>query len=137
MTIFDCVQYVDSIEPNAYNNEQKAQWVRECEGKVYTELFLMQPIGFSGLEPWAVMMELLSIPAPYNKIYPDYLQAKIHYANGEYDRYANSMQMFNQDWHELVVWFGQDYDSSDRHRNRMVQCEIPLYEEEEEVEDET
>lgn len=127
MKVAECIALVDSYESNAYPIETKARWLRECEGKVWTELFLMQPIGFAWGSPYDYLQEELSIPAPYNKLYPDYLQAKIHYANGEYDRYANSMQMFNQDWHELVVWFGQDYDSSDRHRNRLVQCEVPMY----------
>jgi len=134
MKVGECIALVDSYEPNAYPAETKARWLRECEGKVYTELFLMQPIGFSWGSPYDYLQEELAIPAPYNKIYPAYLRAMIHYANAEPDRYNMDIQLFNQSWHELCVWFGQDYDSSDRHRNRLVQCEIPLYVEEVEVE---
>lgn len=124
MTILDCIQYVDSIEPNAYNNEQKARWIRECEGKVYTQVFLQQTFDFPDLTPWAMMGMELAVPAPYNKLYPRYLQAMIHYANGEYDRYANSLQLFNEAWHELCVWFGQDFDISDRVRNHRITVTI-------------
>lgn len=124
MTILDCIQYVDSIEPNAYNNEQKARWIRECEGKVYTQLFLQQTYDFPDLTPWAMMGLELAIPAPYNKLYPRYLQAMIHYANGEYDRYGASMQLFNEAWHEVCLWFGQDFDISDRVRNRRITVAI-------------
>ncbi|MBP5729553.1 MAG: hypothetical protein J6Y48_21000 [Clostridia bacterium] len=124
MTIQDCIQYIDSIEPNAYNNEQKARWVRECEGKVYTQLYLQQTFDFPDLTPWAMMGLELSIPAPYNKLYPRYLQAMIHYANGEYERYAASMQLFNEAWSEVCRWFGQDFNISDRARNHRITVRI-------------
>lgn len=135
MTYLECIQYIDSIEPNAYNAGDKCRWLREIEGRIWTELFLLQPIGFSVEHMTDNIMQELSIPAPYNKVYWHYLRAMIHYANAEPDRYNMDIQLFNQSWHELVVWFGQDYDSSDRHRNRLVQCEIPLYADETEVED--
>ena len=124
MTINDCVTYVDSIEPNAYKNEQKARWVRECEGKVYTQVFLQQTFDFPDLTPWAMLGMELAVPAPYNKLYPRYLQAMIHYANGEYDRYAASMQLFNEAWGELNRWFGRDYDIADRARNHRITVRI-------------
>ena len=132
MTVLECIQYVDSIEPNAYTTDQKCRWVREIEGKVYGQLFLQQPNGFpirSELGLMQIILYELAIPAPYNKIYPLYLQAMIHYANGEYDRYAASMQMFNAAWHELVILFAGDYDISDRARNRRITVRInPEYE---------
>jgi hypothetical protein len=124
MTVSDCIQIVDSYEPNAYDLENKCRWVRECEGKVYSEIFLQQPIGFHAGPLAMILGYELAIPAPYNKIYPRYLQAMIHYANGEYDRYANSMQMFNDAWADLNIWFGQDYDITDRARNRRVTVRI-------------
>ena len=124
MTILDCIQYVDGIMPNAYNNEQKARWIRECEGKVYTQLFLQQTFDFPDLTPWAMMGLELAIPAPYNKIYPLYLEAQIHYHNAEPDRYNMTMSLFNSAWHEVCVWFGQDFDISDRARNRRITVPI-------------
>lgn len=120
MTYLECIQYVDSIVPNAYNSEHKCRWLRECEGKVYTQLFLQQPVGFSVTRMSEIIGYDLAIPAPYNKIYPLYLEAMIHYADAEPDRYNMSMQLFNEAWHELCVWFGQDYDISDRARNRRI-----------------
>ena len=122
MTVSDCITYIDSIEPNAYTAEQKTRWLSECEGKVYTELFLVQPYEFSPVV-WDAD-RTLAIPAPYDRLYPRYLQAMIHYANGEYDRYANSMAVFNEVWSLLNRWFGGDYDVTDRRRNRRITAEI-------------
>ena len=43
MTLSEVITFVDGIEPNAYTNEQKARWVRECEGLVWTRGFLLEP----------------------------------------------------------------------------------------------
>ena len=126
MTLAECISQVDGIEPNAYTYEQKRQWVSECEGKVYTQLFLLQPYEYGGMDYSEDNADVvtLALPQPYDKLYPRYLQAMIHYANGEYDRYANSMQMFNAAWHDAAVWFGQDYDISDRRRNPRITIEF-------------
>ncbi len=129
MTYYDCIRDVDRIEPNAYEVEDKIRWIRECEGMVYTDLFLQQPLGFHVDNMMDLHFWELSIPAPYNKIYRRYLQAMIHQANNEPERYANSMQLFNEAWHELCVWFGQDYDIADRARNRRVTVPIGSFEE--------
>lgn len=123
MTVQECINYIDSIEPNAYTDTQKAGWLSECEGKVYTSLFLVQPYEFTPIT--ASDSRTLALPAPYDRMYPRYLQAMIHYANGEYDRYANSMAVFNEVWAEANRWFGGDYDVTDRLRNRRVTIDIP------------
>lgn len=123
MTATECINYIDAIEPNAYTSAQKLRWVSECEGKVYTNLFLVQPYEFT---PVTDGSRILALPAPYDRIYPRYLQAMIHYANGEYDRYANSMAVFNEAWGELNRWFGGDYDVTDRLRNKRFEAVVTL-----------
>lgn len=124
MTVNNCIAYIDSIEPNAYTAAQKAMWISECEGKVYTDLFLLQPNEFTPVVYDADKDRTLALPAPYDRLYPRYLQAMIHYANGEYDRYANSMAAFNEVWGGLHRWFGANYDVSDRRRNRRVEASV-------------
>lgn len=127
MTASDVITLVDSYEPNAYPEDTKALWLRECEGKIYSEIFLQQPAGLgwrSELDAYNFKNSELSLPAAHDKIYQRYLQAMIHYANGEYDRYAASMQMFNAAWHELVLWFAGDFDISDRVRNPRITLPI-------------
>ena len=47
--------------------------------------------------------------------YAPYLEAKIDYANGEYEKYQNSMQMFNSFWGEFLRWFALVYRPADTH----------------------
>ena len=57
-------------------------------------------------------MELLVEP-PHSKLYAEYVMARIDYANGEYDKYENSMQMFNAFWGEFSRWFARTYRPAD------------------------
>ena len=59
-------------------------------------------------------VELLVEP-PHSKLYAEYVMARIDYANGEYDKYDNSMQMFNAFWGEFSRWFARVYAPADRH----------------------
>ena len=102
MTLAQCISYVDGIEPNAYTNEQKARWVSECEGRVWTDVFLQSPADFTPLTYSANSTDELSVKAPHDKIYDRYLRAMIHYANNEPDRYAMSYTLFNDAWGEFV-----------------------------------
>ena len=120
MKVSEVISYVDAMEPNAYSNVQKARWIEECEGIVWQRAFLLQPIKFPERPPWAMMAEELGLASPHDKVYTRYLQAQIHYANGEYERYAASMQMFNAALSELLQWLGQDINISDKVRNRRI-----------------
>ena len=113
MTVHECIAYVDGLEPNTYTNAQKAAWISECEGQVYTDVFLLHPFEFTPVTYDAEKDRTLAVYPPHDKLYPRYLQAMIHYANGEYDRYAASMQVFNAAWGEYVRWFSRTYDPAD------------------------
>lgn len=46
------------------------------------------------LEEKGLLRELLA-PAPYDGLYRHYVEAQIHYANGELERYNNAMALWN------------------------------------------
>ena len=53
--------------------------------------------------------ELLVGP-PHDDIYTLYLQAKIDEANGEYNKYSNTMQIYNEYYGTFLRWFCGLYD---------------------------
>ncbi len=57
---------------------------------------------------------VLLVLAPFDKVYRSYLCAMIDYANGEYDRYNNSMQMFNRQLSEFTGWYARTYRPADQ-----------------------
>lgn len=58
------------------------------------------------------LTELL-VPPPHDNIYRTYLGAMIDYANGEYDRYNNSMILFNKQFGSLTAWYARTYHPAD------------------------
>lgn len=113
MTLTELFNYVDEIKPNAFSNETKTVWLNEIEGKVQTEVFL-RPIAECIAYVWNDdATETLLVRPPHSKLYGEYICARIDYANGEYDKYANSMQMFNEFWSEFMRWYAQNYRPAD------------------------
>ena len=130
MTLIDVIDEIDAIEPNAYTYQQKAKWVLRAEGSVATGIYLMDPEDVSrptladdASEEW--YFPLLT-PAPFDKIYPLYLHAMIHYANSEYERYQNDMMLYNEAYGEFARWFAAKYDPALTKRKRSLRWSITL-----------
>lgn len=56
----------------------------------------------------------LMVRPPHDKIYAAYLCAQVDFANGEYNKYQNSVQMFNGYWGEFCRWFSRNFRPADR-----------------------
>lgn len=108
MKLKEVIEQVDAIKPNSYSNDQKTSWISNLEGRVQTEVFLLdEVIRYSYTED---SEKTLLIDPPYDDIYGIYLQAMIDYAQGEYRAYHNTMAMFNSMWSEFAAWFFNRYD---------------------------
>ena len=195
MKLTDVIGYVDRIKPNAFTDEDKARWLSEVEGLVWTEVFLLAPEEFrpyvmsasytaagvcypdehtarllspipdefsvggkitisggvlyagnageyrikaisadgceitvyevfaatgreedTGTTAFAFdgSEAVLMVRSPHDKIYAAYLTAMIDYANGEYNKYQNTMQMFNGYWGEYCRWYARTFRPADR-----------------------
>lgn len=122
----EVIEQVDETKPNAFSNEQKVRWINECEGMVQTDILLWAPEEIITYD-WEKdkKTELLAQP-PHDKIYGAYLTAMIDYANGEYDKYSNTSQMFNAHYGEFMRWFAQNYRPADTHDERYINEEMHI-----------
>ena len=111
MTIRDAIELADEMKPNAFSNKVKLFWINALEGRVAADVFLMAPAEIAALHYTEEDMEteLLVLP-PHDDIYPLWLQARIDEANGEYNKYANSMQIYNEHYGNFVRWFAATYE---------------------------
>lgn len=112
-TLQGVLDIIDSIKPNAFSEEAKTAWINEIEGLVQTEVFLLaieDVVQYTWPENAAAT--LLAKP-PHDKIYWVYLSAMVDFANGEYDKYTNTMQMFNQFFGEYMRWYARTYNPAD------------------------
>ena len=113
MNVQQVIRLVDDIKPNAFSDEAKTAWLNEAEGLVQTEVLLLAPeeiIVYSWEEDKET--ELLVKP-PHDKLYWTYLTALIDFANGEYLKYQNTLQMFNSHFGEYMRWYASRYRPAD------------------------
>lgn len=110
MKLKECIEYVDRLKPNAFSNDQKTHWINEIEGRFQTDVLLFDPVTNITQYTWADNQDtVLLIREPFTTVYTSYLEAKIDYQNGEYDKAANSFAQFEEQWGDFKCQFLMDY----------------------------
>jgi len=109
----EIIAMVDEIKPNAFSDEAKTVWLNECEGLVQTEIFLFAPVEIIRYRWPEDRNSIMLVEPPHDKLYWAYLTAMIDFANGEYNKYQNTMQLFNASYGEFMRWFAQNYRPAD------------------------
>ena len=112
-TLQGVLELIDDIKPNAFSDEVKTAWVNEVEGLVQTEVFLLAVEDVVQYQWPADSGAALLARPPHDKIYWVYLSAMVDFGNGEYDKYQNTMQMFNQFFGEYMRWYARTYNPAD------------------------
>lgn len=110
MKISELIAYADAVKPNAFDTATKIIWINEIEGMVQTEVMMVALANIIQYLATDTTKTLL-VPAPHDKMYRSYLSAMIEFANGDYDKYNNSMQMFNMQYEEYSKWYRREYSS--------------------------
>lgn len=114
MTISEVIASVDELKPNAYDDDIKIQWLSELDGQIFQEVVLTHeynpdmPAEFKGYTPADKNNELL-VGQPYSRMYREYIFAMMDYMNGETDRYANSVTMFNAKYKEFTDYYNRTH----------------------------
>ena len=80
---------VDDLVPNGCSDEQKRHWLHQAECFAALERGEAAP---SRLADDA----LLTVQMPYDGLYCRYVEAQIHFANREMERYNNAMTAWNE-----------------------------------------
>ena len=96
LTVGQVLLQVDALLPNQYTAEEKRRWLKQAEGFVIEEVIKVHE-GAENCqlpEEWSDDTELL-VGAPYDELYRYYVEAQIHYANGEMNRYNNACTAWN------------------------------------------
>ena len=120
MTVSQAIARVDEGKPNAFSNHTKTVWLNEIEGMVQTEIFLFNPVDVVQYDYTQDKDRELLVNPPHDKLYPAYLEARIDFANGEYSRYQNSMQLFNSFYGEFMRWYANVYRPADAYEEGQI-----------------
>lgn len=111
-TAADVIAFVDSIKPNVFSDAAKLQWINEVESHIWTEVMLNAPLEYSAITEDTMGGNLLA-PAPHSEVYWPYLCALIDFANGDYDRYANTLELYNMRMRRYMRWYTDKYRPAD------------------------
>lgn len=175
MTIREAIDKASALHPSSFTDEQKLDWLNECEGMVQKLIFRVvqedltvqelvhRETGPASIQGNVVTLEKMSdfrvgeqvtvdgisatvesvdffhkvltlsaaigdgqrtitissdrsndelmVLFPFDKLYPEYIGARIAYNNNEYDAYQNIMAVFNQDYKEFAAWWQRTYGS--------------------------
>lgn len=117
VTISKVIERVDAIRPNAFSSETKTAWLAELDGQLALNVMLMDISQVQVLRyAWPEDAETkLLVSFPHDGIYDHWLIAMIDYHNGEYDKYQNSMEMYNKCYSQFANWFIRTYDPAQGH----------------------
>lgn len=109
MTLRAVLAFVDKMKPgNPYDTDMKVQWLNELEGDIQSKLLHTAPQEIIRYTAEDLDEELL-IPVPYDKVYWMWVAAMIEFANGEYDKYQNTMQLVNDAYDKYAKWFHRKF----------------------------
>jgi len=112
MTIREAIDRVDAIKPNAFTRFDKINWLNELDGKIFEEVIKTHEgapaAHYAYTEDTDGMTELLA-SAPYDDVYPAWLEAMIDLKNREIVSYNNSMAVFNAKYADFVNWYNRTH----------------------------
>ena len=99
MKIREAIERIDSQKHNVYSQNEKIAWLSRLDFLVKTLIIDAhegaETLEFTGYNDRTDMETELLVPAPFDEVYLRWLEAQMDYSSGEYDKYNNSMEMFN------------------------------------------
>lgn len=113
MTLIEAINTTDTLKPNTYTHTDKVKWLSTLDGIIKTEIIDThegaEQVTFNGYDEDADLTTELLVPAPYDSIYLRWLEAQIDYANGEYTRYNNDLQAFNDAYSAFERYYNRNH----------------------------
>ena len=111
MTFREIIEAVDSYKPNSIPTEQKFLYLAELEGRVAADVMLMDITAIRKRERVYArdLDETPLVTYPHQSLLRLWLEAMIDKDHGEYNKYQNSMELFNTAWENFANWFARNY----------------------------
>lgn len=108
-TLKSVIALVDELHPNQYSPEMKTVWVNAVEGRVQLNILLKDSAEVLVYNWKSDQDTELLVKPPHDDLYVLWLRAQIHAATGEWDEYANALQMYNAAYGDFLRWFAGRY----------------------------
>ena len=113
MTLIEAIDLINALKPNTYTHTDKVKWLSNLDGIIKNEIIDThegaEKVTFDGYNEDTDLATELLVPAPYESIYRYWLEANIDYANGEYGRYNNSVQAYNDAYKAFAGYYNRTH----------------------------
>lgn len=120
MKIVEAINKIDSLMHNTYGQEDKVAWLSELDSDVKRLIIDThegaEAVTFTGYDDSTDLQTELLIPSPFDSVYLRWLEAQIHYHNGEYDRYNNAIVMYNTAFDAFAAYYNRTHKPVSRGR---------------------
>lgn len=105
MRLIEAIDRIDTLMPNIYTQQEKIVWLSEIEYMIKSHIIDTHEGGegivFNGYNDETPLTTEMIVHQPYDDLYILWLEQKIHYMNGEYTKYNNSVTRFNDFYSEF------------------------------------
>ncbi len=111
MTIADAILEIGRIKPHQFADETLIRWLSDLDGRVAQDILRgSEAEPAAGVLPYktADRLTVLLIPFPHEDVYIKWLMAQIDYANADFERYNNSMTMFQSQYQAFADAFTRE-----------------------------
>lgn len=113
MKIIHAINRLDALIFNTYKQSDKVEWLSKLDTMVKKQIIDThegaEGVIFAGYDDKTDMNTELLVPAPYDEMYLRWMEAQIHYHNGEYDKYNNAIIMFNTDFEAYQAYYTRNH----------------------------
>lgn len=113
MTINDAITSTDALLHNTYPTEKKVEWLSKVDGMVKRHIIDTHTgadrVRFTGYTANTAMDTVLLVPEPFSEMYLRWMEAQIHYHNGEYSKYNNAILLFNTEFDAYAAFYNQNH----------------------------
>ena len=113
MTIIEVIDRLDSLKHNTYSQKDKVLWLSKLDWMVKKQIIDThegaEATSFNGYTDETDVNTKLLVHAPYDEVYLRWMEAQIHYHNGEYDKYNNAIIMFNTAYEAYQAYYARNH----------------------------
>lgn len=113
MTIAKAITQLDALKHNAYSFSQKVIWLSRLDSMIKCRIIDThegaERVGAIGYDESTDPETVLLVPEPFDQMYLRWLEAQIDYANGEYGKYNQAIQMFETEYSGYRNYYNRNH----------------------------
>ena len=113
MKIIEAINGIDTLNHNTYSEPEKVKWLSRVDWMVKKHVIDThegaEDVTFTGYDDLTDLNTELLVPAPHDELYLRWMEAQIHYHNGEYGKYNNAVEMFNTAFEDYRKYYNRTH----------------------------